>query len=187
MLEDTTLRRLPFLNGIKAFEAAARSGSFASAAQELNVTPAAISRMVRLLEDRLALPLFRRRPNGLALTPAGHAYQAGLTPIFDALANLTAQVTALANPRVLTVGVGPTFAIRWLIPRLASFQELEPDIDVRITTGGAAAPFADDWTCGIKLGSGAWPELADRTAVRSRSRAGLFGRGSPKPLRIRPI
>ncbi len=148
------------MNGIKAFEAAARSGSFAAAAQELNVTPAAISRMVRLLEDRLALPLFRRRPNGLELTPAGHAYQAGLTPIFDALANLTAQVTALANPRVLTVGVGPTFAIRWLIPRLASFQELEPDTDVRITTGGAAAPFADDWTCGIKLGSGAWPELA---------------------------
>ncbi len=143
----------------EAFEAAARSGSFAAAAQELNVTPAAISRTVRLLEDRLALPLFKRRPNGLELTPAGRAYQAGLTPIFDALANLTAQVTALANPRVLTVGVGPTFAIRWLIPRLASFQELEPDIEVRITTGGAAAPFADDWTCGIKLGSGEWPGL----------------------------
>lgn len=115
--------------------------------------------MVRLLEDRLALPLFQRKPNGLALTPAGRAYQAGLTPIFDALANLTAQVSALANPRVLTVGVGPTFAIRWLIPRLASFNKLVPEIDVRITTGGVAAPFADDWTCGIKLGSGVWPEL----------------------------
>lgn len=160
MLEDTLLRRLPFLNGIKAFEAAARGGSFATAAEELNVTPAAISRMVRLLEDRLALPLFKRRPNGLELTPAGQTYRAGLTPIFDALANLTAQVTALANPRVLTVGVGPTFAIRWLIPRLASFQELEPDIDVHITTGGAAAPFADDWTCGIKLGNGTWPDVA---------------------------
>ncbi len=154
------MRRLPFLNGIKAFEAAARGGSFAAAAEELNVTPAAISRMVRLLEDRLALPLFQRKPNGLMLTPAGRAYQAGLTPIFDALANLTAQVSALANPRVLTVGVGPTFAIRWLIPRLASFYQRAPDIDVRITTGGVAAPFADDWTCGIKLGSGVWPELA---------------------------
>ncbi len=116
--------------------------------------------MVRLLEDRLALPLFKRRPNGLELTPAGRAYQAGLTPIFDALANLTAQITALANPRVLTVGVGPTFAIRWLIPRLASFQQQQPAIDVRITTGGAAAPFADDWTCGIKLGNGDWPDVA---------------------------
>ena len=116
--------------------------------------------MVRLLEDRLVLLLFQRKPNGLVLTPAGRAYQAGLTPIFDALANLTAQVTALANPRILTVGVGPTFAIRWLIPRLASFYELAPAIDVRITTGGVAAPFADDWTCGIKLGSGVWPEFA---------------------------
>jgi LysR family glycine cleavage system transcriptional activator len=61
---------------------------------------------------------------------------------------------------VLTVGVGPTFAIRWLIPRLASFQKLEPDVDVRITTGGAGVPFADDWSCGIKLGSGAWSDLA---------------------------
>jgi LysR family transcriptional regulator, glycine cleavage system transcriptional activator len=159
-MEHGFLRRLPFLNGIKAFEATARGGSFVAAAQELNVTPAAISRLVRLLEDRLALPLFLRRPNGLELTSAGRAYQAGLTPILDALANLTAQITAIPNQRVLTVGVGPTFAVRWLIPRLASFQEQQPDIDVRITMGGAGVPFADDWTCGIKLGDGAWPDWA---------------------------
>lgn len=153
------MRRLPFLNGVRAFEAAARRGSFAAAAEELHVTPGAISRMVRLLEERLALPLFQRKANGLVLTPAGRAYQAGLTQIFDALANLTARVTALANPAVLTVGVGPTFAIRWLIPRLTAFSKIAPDIDVRITTGGAAAPFADDWTCGIKLGHGDWPGL----------------------------
>jgi LysR family transcriptional regulator, glycine cleavage system transcriptional activator len=153
------MRRLPFLNGARAFEAAARTGSFASAAAELNVTPAAVSRMVKLLEERLGIPLFQRQANRLTLTPAGRAYQGGLTQIFDALANLTNQVTALANPYVLTVGVGPTFAIRWLIPRLASFRKLEPAIDVRITTGGAAAPFADDWTCGIKLGHGEWPDL----------------------------
>jgi LysR family glycine cleavage system transcriptional activator len=152
------MRRLPFLNGIKAFEASARTGSFARAADELNVTPAAISRMVRLLEERMGLPLFQRKPNGLALTPAGRTYQTGLSQIFDALANLTAQVTALASPSVI-VGVGPTFAIRWLIPRLASFHRQHPDIDVRITTGGAAAPFNDDWTCGIKLGDGAWRGL----------------------------
>lgn len=150
------MRRLPFLNGIKAFEASARSGSFARAADELSVTPAAISRMVRLLEERMGLPLFQRKANGLVLTPAGRTYQAGLSQIFDALANLTAQVTASASPFV-TVGVGPTFAIRWLIPRLASFHKEQPDIDVHITTGGAAAPFADDWTCGIALGNGAWP------------------------------
>jgi LysR family glycine cleavage system transcriptional activator len=84
----------------------------------------------------------------------------GLTPIFDALAYLTDQVKAHSERKVLTVGVGPTFAIRWLIPRLADFGAIAPDIDVRITTGGAAAPFADDWTCGIKLGNGKWPGLA---------------------------
>lgn len=153
------MRRLPFLNGVKAFEAAARHGSFAGAAAELNVSPAAISRMVQLLEQRLGVPLFERRANRLLATPAGRSYQAGLTPIFDALASLTAQVTAQAGARILTVGVGPTFAIRWLIPRLAAFAKAEPEIEVRITTGGAAAPFGDDWTCGIKLGDGAWPGL----------------------------
>jgi LysR family transcriptional regulator, glycine cleavage system transcriptional activator len=153
------MRRLPFLNGIKAFEAAARHGSFAGAAVELNVSSAAVSRLVRLLEDRLGVALFERAANRLGLTAAGRTYQAGLTPIFDALASLTAQVTAQSGARVLTIGVGPTFAIRWLIPRLADFQNEQPDIEVRFTTGGAAAPFADDWTCGISLGDGDWPGL----------------------------
>src|ERR1700710_1452491 len=154
------MRRLLFLNGIRAFEAAARSGSFAGAGLELNVSAAAISRMVHLLEQRLGVALFERKANRLVTTPAGRAYQSGLTPIFDALASLTAQVTASASVRVLTVGVGPTFAMRWLIPRLADFRKAEPDIDVRITTGGAAAPFGEDWSCGIKLGDGEWPGFA---------------------------
>ncbi|MFH1345794.1 MAG: LysR substrate-binding domain-containing protein [Pseudomonadota bacterium] len=153
------MRRLLFLNGIKAFEAAARTGSFAAAGSELNVSAAAVSRMVHLLEDRLGVALFERKANRLATTAAGRAYQSGLTPIFDALASLTAQVTAPSGVRVLTIGVGPTFAMRWLIPRLAAFQKHEPDIEVRITTGGAAAPFGDDWSCGIKLGDGEWPGL----------------------------
>ena len=152
------MRRLLFLNGIKAFEAAARSGSFAGAGAELNVSAAAISRMVHLLEQRLGIALFERKANRLAMTPAGRAYQSGLTPIFDALASLTAQVTAPSNFRILTLGVGPTFAMKWLIPRLADFRKREPDIDVRITTGGMAAPFADDWSCGIQLGDGEWPD-----------------------------
>ncbi len=153
------MRRLLFLNGIKAFEAAARSGSFAGAGAELNVSAAAVSRMVHLLEQRLGVDLFERKANRLAMTAAGRAYQSGLTPIFDALASLTAQVTAPSSQRVLTLGVGPTFAMRWLIPRLADFQKEAPDIEVRITTGGAAAPFGDDWSCGIKLGDGDWPDL----------------------------
>src|SRR4029079_12490164 len=106
--------------------------------------------------------LFERKANRLEMTAAGRAYQSGLTPIFDALASLTAQVTAPSNLRALTIGVGPTFAMRWLIPRLAEFRKQQPDIDVRITTGGAAAPFGDDWSCGITLGDGDWPGvLAD--------------------------
>ena len=153
------MRRLLFLNGIKAFEAAARSGSFSGAGLELNVSAAAISRMVHLLEQRLGIALFERKANRLVTTPAGRAYQSGLTPIFDALASLTAQVTAPSGVRVLTIGVGPTFAMRWLIPRLADFRKQEPDIEVRITTGGMAAPFADDWSCGVALGDGEWPDL----------------------------
>jgi LysR family glycine cleavage system transcriptional activator len=153
------MRRLLFLNGIKAFEAAARGGSFAAAGAELNVSAAAVSRMVHLLEQRLEVALFERKANRLVMTAAGRAYQNGLTPIFDALASLTAQVTAPAGIRVLTIGVGPTFAMKWLIPRLADFRNTAPDIDVRITTGGAAAPFGEDWSCGIKLGDGDWPNL----------------------------
>ena len=153
------MRRLLFLNGIKAFEAAARTGSFAAAGAELNVSAAAVSRMVHLLEERLGVALFERKANRLETTAAGRAYQSGLTPIFDALASLTAQVTAPSGARVLTIGVGPTFAMRWFIPRLVDFRKEEPDIEVRITTGGAAAPFGDDWSCGIKLGDGEWPGL----------------------------
>jgi LysR family glycine cleavage system transcriptional activator len=153
------MRRLPFLNGVRAFEAAARSGSFAKAADELHVTPAAISRMVHLLEERLGVPLFERKANKLEATAAGRAYQAGLSPLFDTLAALTEQVKAMGRADVLTVGVGPTFAIRWLIPRLADLQKAVPDVEVRFATGGVAAPFSDDWTCGIQLGDGRLPGL----------------------------
>ena len=127
--------------------------------REMNVSSAAISRMVRVLKERLGVALFQRRANRLTLTAHGRTYQVGLSPIFDALAQLTDQLQAQAGSRVLTIGVGPTFAVRWLIPRLEAFRKIAPDIDVRITTGGVAAPFADDWTCGIKLGDGNWPGL----------------------------
>ncbi len=88
------MRRLPHLNGIRAFEAAARTGSFAAAAAELNISPAAISRMVRLFEERLGVALFEREANRFTLTAAGRAYHIGLVPILDALAQLTDQVQA---------------------------------------------------------------------------------------------
>lgn len=149
-------RRLPFLNGVRAFDAAARLGGFAAAGEELAITASAVSRLVKLLEARMGVALFVRRANRLALTPAGETYRAGLTPILDALVRLTDEVAAAGRRQALTVGAGPTFAVRWLIPRLAQFQRRAPDIDLRIATGGAAAPFSADWTCDIRLGDGAW-------------------------------
>jgi LysR family glycine cleavage system transcriptional activator/LysR family transcriptional regulator of beta-lactamase len=153
------MRRLPSLNGLRAFEAAARHGSFVAAGQELNVTQAAISRMVRLLEARLGFPLFERLPNGLALTAQAKALQPSLTTAFDSIASSVAQVSAMRTTPVLTIGVGPSFATRWMIPRLASLYREHPELEVRLATGGAINPFRDDWTCGILLGNGDWPEL----------------------------
>lgn len=153
-------RRLPSLNGLRAFEAAARHGSFVGASEELHVTQAAVSRMVRLLEARLGFALFERRPNGLALTAQGKALQPGLTAAFDAIAGITEQVAAMRNTPALTLGVGPSFAMRWLIPRLATFYRQHPEIEVRLATGGAINPYKDDWTCGILLGNGDWPGYA---------------------------
>jgi DNA-binding transcriptional LysR family regulator len=151
------MRRLPSLNGLRAFESAARHTSFTAAADELHVTQAAISRMVRLLEERMGAQLFHRRPNGLVLTAPGKALQPAITAALDTIAGACEQVMAMRNSPLLTLGIGPSFAIRWLIPRLASFYREHPEIEVRIATGGAINPFQDDWTCGIRLGDGNWP------------------------------
>jgi len=150
-------RRLPPLNGLRAFEAAARLGSFQAAGAELSVTQAAVSRIVRLLEGRLGFPLFERHANRLTLTWQGKSLLPGLSAALDAIAILVAQVASQSTVPLLTVGVGPSFAMRWLIPRLSHFQARHPDVEVRIATGGSINPIRDDWTCGILLGDGHWP------------------------------
>jgi LysR family glycine cleavage system transcriptional activator/LysR family transcriptional regulator of beta-lactamase len=151
------MRQLPSLNGLRAFEAAGRHGSFTAAARELNVTQTAVSRLVRLLEDRFGFPLFLRHANALELTAQGQALLSGLTDAFDSIARLTESVTAMRSGPVLTVGVGPTLAITWLIPRLASFYRSHPDVEVRMATGGATRPVRDDWTCTIRRDTDALP------------------------------
>src|ERR1700719_3987683 len=150
-------RRLPSLNGLRAFEAAGRHGSFTAAANELNVTQTAVSRMVRILEQRLGFALFRRHANALELTAQGQTFLAGLTDSFDSIARLAEQVAAMRSGPVLTVGVGPTLAMNWLIPRLTSFYRTHPEVEVRMATGGAMRPIRDDWTCTIRRDVGAWP------------------------------
>jgi LysR family glycine cleavage system transcriptional activator len=127
-------RRLPPLNSLAAFEAAARLGSFTKAAGELYVTPAAISRHIALLEAWIGRPLFERRSRGVQLTPAGETYRRECTDVFDRIAQATARQVAGGRQRLRRVSALATFAMRWLIPRLASFQSEHPDIEVRLTT-----------------------------------------------------
>jgi LysR family glycine cleavage system transcriptional activator/LysR family transcriptional regulator of beta-lactamase len=150
-------RRPVFFNGLRAFEAAARCGSFTAAAKELHVTQAAISQQVRLLEERLGFALFRRHANGLELTDQARAFQPGLSYAFDAIERLTEQVAAMRAGPVLTVGVAPAFALHWLIPRLAEFNRKHAHVEVRMATGGARVPLRDDWTCSVRRGEGTWP------------------------------
>jgi LysR family glycine cleavage system transcriptional activator/LysR family transcriptional regulator of beta-lactamase len=153
---------VPSLNGLRAFEAAARTGSFVSAAAELHVSPSAISRLVKLLEQRLGVGLFERLANGLVLTQPGAAYLAEVSAAFQRIVHATERLTA-AEGTALLIGAGPTLAMRWLIPRLPSFHAQHPEIDVRLSTSIADAdPLKPDWTAAIRMGDGAWPGLASR-------------------------
>ncbi len=115
-------RRLPLLNQLRAFEAAARAQSFTKAADELFVTHAAVSRHVRELEQWLGTPLFVRTGRGVVLTDAGKRYAARLTPIFDAIAEATRDAMIEGDSSHLTVAPEGAFASRWLVPRLGKFN-----------------------------------------------------------------
>jgi LysR family transcriptional regulator, glycine cleavage system transcriptional activator len=132
--------RLPPLNAIKAFEAAARLGSFSSAAEELNVTHGAVSRQIRTLEDWLGAPLFRRTSRNAVPTPAGIELLAEAGPALDRLAegSRRVRVSSLAQG-VLNIATQPTFSMRWLIPRLSEFQRDHPGLELRIVTASTSA------------------------------------------------
>lgn len=134
-------RRLPPLNAVRAFEAAARCGNFTRAAQELFVTQGAVSRHVATLEDWLKVRLFERGRHGIQLTPPGQAYYATVRAALEQLEHGTRQLQRNPDERRLRIKLPPTFAIRWLMPRLARFHALHPDIDVQITTSHQRADF----------------------------------------------
>ena len=132
----------PPLNGLRAFEAAARHLSFTLAAEELHVTQGAISRAVKGLEDHLGVQLFQRLPRMLALTSEGKVLLSGVTEGLDRIAQAAAKVEARAHD--LQVKVPPTFTIRWLMRRLIRFQTSRPDIRVRLNTGWEWVDFDRD-------------------------------------------
>ena len=133
------IRRLPPLNAIKAFEAAARLGSFSGAALELNVTHGAVSRQIRALEDWLGAQLFVRTSRQAVATEAGAALLHEAGPALDRLAAGAARVREGRFEQRLRVAALPTFAMRWLIPRLPSFQRGHADIDLRLVTASTPA------------------------------------------------
>jgi LysR family transcriptional regulator, glycine cleavage system transcriptional activator len=150
-------RRLPSLNALKAFEAAARHESFSDAAVELFVTHAAISRHIRDLEESLGTELFTRTGRGVELTEAGTRFGERLTPLFDQIAEASREAAAVGAARTLRVSVEPAFASRWLVGRLAKFNELHPDIELTIDSTNRLVDFyVDDVDIGVRYGNGVW-------------------------------
>jgi len=135
-----TGRRLPPLNALRAFEAAARLGGFARAAEELNVTQGAISRQVKALEHWAGVPLFVRSNRNAVPTEAGTALLAEVGAALDRLASAAERLRLGPRPRAsLRVSALPTFTMRWLIPRLPAFQEAHPDVEIRLITANTPA------------------------------------------------
>lgn len=152
--------RLPSLNGLRAFEAAARHLSFTLAASELNVTQTAISHQIRRLEEELGIRLFVRQNRALTLTPEARDYLPGVRAAFNDLRLATDRLLRKDDDKVLTVSTLASLAAKWLLPRLTDFQEHHPGIDVRITTSTSLVDFQrDNVDAAIRYGRGQWPGL----------------------------
>src|SRR5687767_347448 len=144
--------RLPPLNGLRAFEAAARQMSFAMAARELHVTPAAISHQIKGLEEQLGKRLFRRLKRGLELTRAGQLLLPKLSEGFDRLAEAVGELRTMDEEGALAVSAATSFATRWLAPRLHRFVGAHPELDVRINASTRLIdPSGDDFGPGDAL------------------------------------
>ncbi len=152
--------KLPPPNGLVVFEAAARHLNFTRAARELRVTQAAVSRQISGLEDHIGVPLFRRLPRALQLTPAGRRLQAAVTMGLEHIANTAADLRRARSDGDLTVATSVTFASYWLMSRVAQFRVAHPEIELRLV---AAAPVSDLASAGIDLavryGRGTWPNV----------------------------
>ncbi len=153
-------RRLPSLSAVRSFEAAARRLSFLRAAEELAVTPGAVSRQVKALEAELGIALFRRGYRQVTLTPEGEAFFAETR---EALDRIAAAADRLRGGRrgALAICAHPTFAIRWFIPRWGRFYDRHPEIDVQLTTSLAPVDFTrDGFDAAVRVGTGRWPDCA---------------------------
>lgn len=161
-------RRLPSMNALRAFEAAARHLNFSRAADELFVTQGAISRQIKLLEESLGVPLFKRLPRAIELTEYGREYLPVMRDAFDRIEQATLRLVNRDRHRILNVNVLPTFAMRWLIPRLSNFATQNPDIEVRLITSIRPVNFwREDIDVAIRVGVApdAEPQGEDRPRI----------------------
>ncbi|SLN71176.1 LysR substrate-binding domain-containing protein [Oceanibacterium hippocampi] len=162
--------RLPPLATLRLFEAAARHNSFKQAADELALTPSAVSHGIDRLENWLAIRLFERNGRNLALTQAGRDFLPHVTEGLSMIATGARRISPIVGERRINVSVAPTFARRWLIPRLGRFRAMYPDIHLQIDTSHRQAVFPlDGVDVAIRMGAGPWPmarsELLFREAV----------------------
>lgn len=150
--------RLPPLNAIRAFEAAARHLSVTAAADELSVTPGAVSRQIKSLESSLGLQLLTRGHRQIALTRQGNEYYRAITLALDALRTATRKLKRRGQRKQLKIRAYTTFAMRWLIPRLSGFHQAHPDIEVLLKASLEPVDFRkEDIDAAIRLGDGTWP------------------------------
>jgi LysR family glycine cleavage system transcriptional activator len=160
-------RRLPPLNALRAFEAVARHLSITGAADELGVTPGAVSQSVKALEEYLGRPLMSRTPRGLVLSEAAAAALPALREGFDRLEEGAQRLTGPERGGRLTVSVAPSFAAKWLAPRLADFNAAFPDIDVQIHASMGLANFEGEGVdLAIRYGAGKWPGMEATLLLR---------------------
>ncbi len=154
------MRKIPPMNAVRAFEAAARHISFTKAASELGVTHGAVSKQVAILEAWLNTPLFNRSPSQLSLTDAGRTLLAAATPALDRIAATATQLLEQASPSALRINAPPTFTMRWLIPRISSFQRKRPDVEIKFTTSIAPVNFQErSYDIAIRAGDQSLPGL----------------------------
>jgi LysR family glycine cleavage system transcriptional activator len=160
MERPTERRRLPPLNALRAFEAAARHLNFSRAADELSVTPGAVSQQIQNLEDYVGAALFKRTPKGLLLTDAAQTALPALREAFDRLAEAASLLTAAVDGRRLTITAAPSFAAKWLVPRLGHFERLHPHVDVWLSAGLELVDLAaGEVDVAIRYGAGRYPGL----------------------------
>jgi LysR family glycine cleavage system transcriptional activator len=156
-------RRLPPLNALRAFEAAARHLNFSRAADELSVTPGAVSQQIQNLEDYVGAALFKRTPRGLLLTDAAQTALPALREAFDRLAEAASLLTAAVDGRRLTLTAPPSFAAKWLVPRLGAFEQAHPQVDVWLSAGIELIDLAaGEVDVAIRYGAGRYPGLEVR-------------------------